>query len=76
MLTALAVALAIYRIYYRREMVPDPAAAEYETAITKLEKIASGDLSLGVTTISEVSMIQKNKTVEDRAFRDPQGYFQ
>lgn len=74
-ITALCVAIAIYRIYYRREKVPESVVNEYEAAIDKLEKIAAGDISLGVTTITEVSMIQKNKEVADRVFLDPQGYF-
>ncbi len=72
---ALCVTIAIYRIYCRRESVPDAVADEYKAAIKKLEKIATGDLSLGVTTISEVSAIKKNKDVTDRVFRNPQGYF-
>lgn len=74
-ITAYCVAISIYRIFYRREKVPEPVAAEYENTIEKLEKMATGDISLGIPGISELFQIKKNKTVADRVFSNPGGYF-
>ena len=44
----LSVDIAIYRLYHRRQRVPDDVRKSYEDAVAKLKDIAKGILTLGV----------------------------
>jgi len=44
----LAIDVAIYRLYRRRQRVPDDVRTAYEDAVNKLEGIAKGLVTLGI----------------------------
>ncbi len=44
----LSVDIAIYRLYHRRQRVPDDVRKSYEDAVAKLKDIAKGVLTLGI----------------------------
>lgn len=48
-LRKLAVDIAVYNLYVRREKVPEARSGQYVNAVKFLERVAMGKISLGVT---------------------------
>ena len=73
----LCVELSVYKLKLRRNRVDESWEAIYDHAIKTLEKISKGTVSLGLaktSTIKANAITFTNKTVDDRIFKDPQGY--
>lgn len=70
----LTVDIALYRLRKRRQRMTDVDRKSYEDAVRTLERIASGSVQLGVSTVSEDTISFTAKRPEDRIFRNPLGY--
>ncbi len=66
--------LSIYKLYLRRENIPDEIQKNYEKLIKKLRDIADGKISLGTSDVPETNITFSSKTEDDRYFKDPEGY--
>lgn len=66
--------ITIYRLFLRRENVPEDIQNSYKRAVEKLRDIADGKISLGNSNVSEDDITFSNKTEDDRYFKDPEGY--
>ena len=61
--------LSAYKLYQRRvSELPESVRDMYKNSMRLLEKISSGQISLGITTVVDTSKIVSNKTSEDRMF--------
>lgn len=66
--------ITIYLLFCRRESVPEEWSLIYKSAIGKLKDISAGRISLGSNEVQESEVEFTNKTVDDRIFKDPEGY--
>jgi len=66
--------ITTYLLFCRRESVPDEWSLIYKSAISKLKDISAGRISLGSNEVQESEVKFTNKTIDDRIFKDPEGY--
>jgi phage gp36-like protein len=66
--------ITTYLLFCRRESVPEEWSLIYKSAISKLKDISTGRISLGSNEVQESEVEFTNKTVDDRIFKDPEGY--
>lgn len=66
----LALDVALYRLFGRRQIADEAVADRYKAAVRSLEKIAKGEIQLGVPApaAEQPGSVLTNKTAADRMF--------